>query len=203
MAIVFPLLAAAGLLVACPALSAQATNSSKKVLHSDGTVSESVSDMEKGELRESTYDARGVLLSKKVVLLDERGLPVQGVIYGGRDELVGSVKFAYDSLGRLQEEISLNSRGEIFRRKIQMYDQSGNPLPTKIVDYSSNAPQVSSNTINFRGVTPPPGETAAGAAAAPKQPGEAPQIQSVSPNSKPKTEEKKRGLFNLFKKKQD
>lgn len=41
--------------------------SSKRILHSDGTGTESASDVEKGEVRESTYDARGVLQSQTVV----------------------------------------------------------------------------------------------------------------------------------------
>jgi hypothetical protein len=187
------------------AAQGQATNSAKKVLHADGTITESVSDVEKGELRESTFDARGVLLSKRVVLLNDRGLPVQGMIYGGSDELVGSVKFAYDDLGRLLEEISLNAQGQVFRRKIQSYDASGKPLPTKIVDYSQNAPKIATNTINFTNRAPSPNQGAAPAPAAggaPKQPGEAPQIQKVSPRgSSAKPEEKKRGLFDFFKKK--
>ena len=177
--------------------SGQTGNSAKKVLHNDGTVTESVSDIEKGELRETTFDSRGVLLSKRIVLLNDRGLPVQGMIYGGKDELVGSVRFAYDDLGRVLEEISLNAQGEVFRRKIQTYDAAGKPLPTKIVDYSKNAPRIASNTINFTNTTPPPGQAAApaqapAAANAPKQPGEAPQIQKVSPRGNAsKTDEMK------------
>src|SRR3954453_13662933 len=126
-------LVAAFALVAVLDAQGQATNSSKKVLHTDGTVTESVSDVEKGELRESTFDARGVLLSKRIVLLNDRGLPVQGMIYTGNDQLVGSVRFAYDDLGRVKEEISLNAQGQIFRRKIQEYDAAGKPMNTKIL----------------------------------------------------------------------
>jgi hypothetical protein len=198
---------AAVALMACVDASGQASNTAKKVLHQDGTMTESVSDVEKGELRESTFDARGVLLTKRIVLLNERGLPVQGMIYDGRDALVGSVRFAYDDLGRMQEEISLNAQGQVFRRKIQGYDASGKPLTTKIVDYNQNAPQVSSGSINFTNKVPNPnqGGTAAPAVNAepqgPKQPGQAAPVQSVSPRSKPKTEEKKKkGLFDFLKK---
>ena len=200
-------LVAAAALMACVDASGQASNTSKKVLHPDGTTTESVSDVEKGELRESTFDARGVLLTKRIVLLNERGLPVQGMIYDGRDALVGSVRFAYDDLGRMQEEISLNAQGQVFRRKIQGYDASGKPLTTKIVDYNQNAPQVSAGSINFTNKVPNPnqGGTAGAAgnaeAQGPKQPGQATAVQSVSPHSKPKTEEKKKkGLFDFLKK---
>jgi YD repeat-containing protein len=203
---VFPAcwLVAAFVLAACLDASAQTANTAKRVEHKDGTVTMSVSDVEKGELRESTFDGRGVLLTQRIVLLNERGQPVQGVIYNGRDELVGSVRFAYDDLGRVTEEISLNSQGQPFRRKIQQYDLSGKPLTTKIVDYSQNAPSIATNSINFTNVVPPPNAGAAAnpaGAQAPKQPGEAPQIQTVSPRSKAnKTEEKKRGFFDFLKK---
>ena len=151
-------LVAAVALGVCVAASGQATNSAKKVLHPDGTYSESVSDVEKGELRESTFDARGVLLTKRIVLLNERGQPVQGMIYDGKDDLVGSVRFAYDDLGRMQEEISLNAQGQVFRRKIQGYDQSGKPLSTKIVDYAQNAPKISTGSINFTNKVPGPNQ---------------------------------------------
>jgi hypothetical protein len=184
-------LAAAFALLACVDAHGQATNTAKKVLHADGTVTESVSDSAKGELRESTFDARGVLLSKRIVLLNERGLPVQGVIYDGKDAMVGSVRFVYDALGRMQEEISLNAQGQVFRRRIQQYDQSGKPLPVKIVEYAANTPASGASKIDFTGVTPAPG-TAAAAPQAPKQPGETPQIQTVNPRAKP---EEKKGFF--------
>src|SRR4051812_20605642 len=147
-------------LAACLDASGQASNTAKKVLHPDGTMTESVSDVEKGELRESTFDARGVLLTKRIVLLNERGLPVQGMIYDGRDALVGSVRFAYDDLGRMLEEISLNAEGQPFRRKIQSYDASGKPLATKIVEYSQNAPKIAGGSINFTTKVPGPNQGA-------------------------------------------
>lgn len=177
----------ATVLLAALDASGQATNFAKKVLHTDGTVTESTSDLAKGELRESTFDSRGVLLSKRIVLLNEHGLPVQGVIYSGADELIGRVQFTYDDLGRLSEERSLNAQGQVFRRKFQLYDQAGKPLPAKIVDYAGNAPKVASNNINFT-TTPstmgvPPAGAPAASGAQPRQPGQAPQIQSVSPRS--------------------
>ena len=187
---------------ACLGASGQGTNSAKKVLHLDGTVTESVSDLSKAELRESTFDSRGVLLSKRIVLLNESGLPVQGVIYNGKDEMVGKVQFFYDDLGRVSEERSLNAQGQVFRRKFQAYDQSGKPLPEKIVDYSGNAPKIQSNTINFTNIVPPPGQNGTATPSGvqqPLQPGQTPQIQTVSPRNKP-ADKKKKGFFDFLKK---
>jgi hypothetical protein len=196
------LFAAAALVVSLN-VSAQVSNSAKKVLHQDGTISESVSDLAKGELRESTFDSRGVLLSKRIVLLNEHGMPVRGVIYSGSDEPLGQVQFFYDDLGRMKEELSLNAQGHPFRRKFQLYDQSGKPLPPKIVDYNENAPKVASNNFNFTTTTPSPfqggGAPSADGNPGVRQPGQAPQVQSVSPNTKP-AEEKKGFFKKLFKK---
>ena len=196
-------LAAALALSAAGGLCAQSGNFAKKVLHEDGTVSESVSDLTKGELRESTFDSRGVLLSKRIVLLNEHGLPVQGVIYGGNDEVLGRVQFIYDDLGRPVEERSLNAQGQVFRRKFTLYDQGGRPLPAKIVDYAGNAPKVASNNINFTKIVPPPGQGGAPAssgAQGPKQPGQPPQIQTVSPRSGNTQPVEKKKSWNPFKK---
>lgn len=191
---------------ACLGASGQVGNSAKRILHNDGTVTESVSDLAKGELREAIYqppftsDGRGVLQSRRVVLLNEGGQPVQGVIYGGNDEMVGRVEFIYDDLGRLSEERNLNAQGQVFRRKFQSYEQSGKALPEKIVDYPAYAPKVQGAKINFTNVVPPPGQNGA-ASQQPSQPGQTPQIQTVSPRNKPKTDEKKKkGFFDFLKK---
>jgi YD repeat-containing protein len=193
-------------LVVCVNVHAQLSNSAKKVLHQDGTISESVSDLAKGELRESTFDSRGVLLSKRIVLLNEQGLPLRGVIYSGSDEPLGQVEFYYDDLGRVKEELSRNAQGQPFRRKIQEYDQSGRPLNPKIVDYAANAPKVASNNFNFTKITPSTVQGASGVPAGSpqvKQPGQAPQIQAASPTNPGTTKppEEKKGLFKrMFKK---
>lgn len=49
---------------------------SRKVLHKDGTSTESASDVEKGEMSESKLDARGVLLSSKRVPLKSKSQPI-------------------------------------------------------------------------------------------------------------------------------
>lgn len=208
----------AGLLVLCcsplQAQQAGASNYAKKVLHQDGTSTESVSDTAKRELRETTYDARGVVLTKRIVLLNESGQPVQGVIYDGADNLAGRVQFLYDDLGRPNEERSLNAQGQVFRRKFMLYDAAGKPLPSKVVDYAQNAPAIRSGSINFTNTVPPPGQARSTAAAAadttPKQPGQTPQIMTVSPRSggavpaapatAPAEEPKKRGFLGFGRK---
>ena len=207
----------AGLLMFCccpvQAQQAMASNYAKKVMHQDGTSTESVSDTAKRELRETTYDARGVVLTKRIVLLNESGQPVQGVIYDGADNLAGRVQFLYDDLGRPSEERSLNAQGQVFRRKFMLYDASGKPLPSKVVDYAQNAPAIRSGSINFTNVTPAPGQarnTTAAVSGTTKQPGQAPQIMTVSPRSggatpatpatPPAEEPKKRGFFGFGRK---
>ncbi|MFZ4765079.1 MAG: hypothetical protein ACOYMN_08995 [Roseimicrobium sp.] len=210
-----------GTLVLAGDLSAQQTpNYAKKILHDDGTSTESVSDTAKRELRETTYDPRGVAIMKRIVLLNESGLPVQGVIYDGSDNLAGRVQFWYDDLGRPKEERSLNAQAQVFRRKFFLYDATGAPLPAKVVDYAENAPRIRSASVNFTNV-PSRGRSAPSSTGT-KLPGAAPQIQTVSPRtgaglpmtpnanvptaptSEPKEpEKKKRGLFDFLKRNKD
>jgi hypothetical protein len=64
-----------------PKTDAKASAISKKVLHPDGTTTESASDGEKGEVLESTFDARGNLLSKKTVPASEANASTRKPIF--------------------------------------------------------------------------------------------------------------------------
>lgn len=178
--------------------------SARAILHNDGTRTESVKDVSKREQKETTYDARGVAISKKIFLLNDNGDPMQGVIYDGADNLIARVQFFFDDLGRVTEERCVNTQGEIFRRVIHQYDSNGRPLPVKAFDYAVNAPNMKVGTINFTKIVPAPDQGSGTAPARPQQPGQTPQIMSVSPRSgtttTPAEPPKKRGFFGFGKK---
>lgn len=169
----------------------------KAVLHEDGTRTESVKDVPKREMLDTTFDSRGVAITKKRFLLNAKGDALQGVIYDGADNLLANVQFYFDNLGRVIEERCVNTKGQIFRRVIRQYDPNGKPLEAKAFDYAVNMPQVKAPPINFTKNVPPPNAPAT-LSAPPKQPGTAPQIQRASPtngiqNKEP--EKKKKGWF--------
>ncbi len=195
----------------------------KAVLHKDGTRTESVRDLTTGETTDSTYDTQGVLICKKVFLLNTNGEPTQGVIYDGANNLIARVKFYFDNMGRVIEERCTNVQGQIFRRVIRQYDINGNALAPKAYDYAVNAPSMKPATINFsRSQLIKDTESREVPMNSPRAPGQAPQVMSVSPrtgaqNAAPTTavrpptpattapvakepEKKKRGFFGFGKK---
>ncbi|HEY2573769.1 MAG TPA: hypothetical protein VGH65_06860, partial [Verrucomicrobiaceae bacterium] len=67
--------------------------SSTSTLHTDGTRTDSVKDLFKHEMTETTYDARKIVIAKKKFLLGENGDPTQGTIYDGADNVIARVQF--------------------------------------------------------------------------------------------------------------
>lgn len=203
-------------LLALPALSLlaqqQIGNSqlhAKAVLHPDGTRTESVKDTTKREMMDSVYDSRGVVISKKVYLLNENGDATQGVIYDGAGNVIARVQFYFDDLGRVIEERCLNTKGEIFRRVIRQYDPSGKSLPPKAFDYQVNAPNMRASTLDFTKNSPATSSTPSSVANPVAEPGQTPQVMTVSPRTGARTptatkeepeEKKKRGFFGFGKK---
>lgn len=145
----------------------------RAVKHEDGTYSHSIKDVRKREMIDSTYDARKVLITKKRFLLNERGDPIQGVIYDGANNLMANVQFYFDNLGRVIEERLINTQGQIFRRVIRQYDASGKALEPRAFDYAVNTPKAKVSPVDF---------TNSGTAANPNAPTAAPQgIQARPP----------------------
>jgi hypothetical protein len=153
----------------------------RALIHQDNTRTDLMKDPLKHEMTETTFDARGVVISKKKYLLNENGDPTQGVIYDGADNLIARVQFRFDDLQRLSEERCVNLQGEVFRLVLHQYDSSGKALPLKAMDYKTKAPNMRVATIDFTrtGRSPRPLAAPTG----PAQPGQAPQIESVSPTT--------------------
>lgn len=128
----------------------------KVTLYPDGTKSESVMDLAKHQVTEVTYDTQGVVIAKKVYLLDENGLATQGVVSDGSGRPIAGVKFYYDELGRLIEQRLSNMQGEVFRRIIQAYDPDGKALKPKAYNYSVKAPNMRASTADYTLSRPPP-----------------------------------------------
>lgn len=155
----------------------------KGILHEDGTRTDSIKDVQKRETSEITYSANGVVIAKKVFLLNENGDPLQGIIYDGAGNLIARAQFFFDDLGRVTEERCINPKGEIFRRVIRQYDASGKALPSKAFDFAVNAPNMKPATMDFTKMLPGTGQESGAPSSQPKQPGQKPQIQTASPRN--------------------
>ncbi len=148
----------AGWFLASPAFAQSRSPlvNAKAVLHLDGTRTDSVRDSIKKELTETTFDARGVLISKKIFLLNDNGDPNQGVIYDGAGNPVARVQFFFDEIGRLIEERRSNMENQVFQRIIQQYDVNGAALPPKAYNLNVKAPNMRAANIDFTGTKAPP-----------------------------------------------
>ncbi len=129
----------------------------RTVYHPDGTRTESIHDPSLREQREFTYDKNGVLVSKKIYLLNEKGQTMQGNIYDGRDVLKARAQFLFDELGRMSEERLTTLQGEVYQRIIFGYDAKGDPLPPKSQTYNVQAPNMKAAVIDFTSTAPPRG----------------------------------------------
>lgn len=148
----------------------------RAVLHNDNTRTDIMKDPLRHEMTETTYDARWIVISKKVYLLNANGDPTQGQIFDGAGNLVARVQFTFDDLQRLSEERCMNLQGEVFRKVLHQYDSSGRPLPLQAMDYKVHAPNMRTASIDFTRTSRVPKPTAQ---TGPIQPGQA-QVESVS-----------------------
>ena len=160
--------------------------SATATLHADGTRTDSVKDLFKRELTETTYNARGVVIAKKRFLLGDNGDPTQGTIYDGADNIIARVQFFFDDLGRVIEERCTNTQNEIFQRVIRQYDVAGKPLRPQVFNYAVKAPNMRPSKMDFtQSPDPRTSRTAAPpAAGAQPHPDQGPQIETVSPASR-------------------
>lgn len=143
------------------ALHGQAANPNtiraRTVYHQDGTRTESVSDPAIRELNEVTYNANNIVVIRKRYLLNERGQPMQGLIYDGSGALKARMQMTFDAFGREQEERLLNLQGEMFQQTIYEYGPDGKPKKPKVINYNVSAPTMRPQMIDFTKSMPPPG----------------------------------------------
>ena len=178
----------------------------RTVYHGNGTHTESIQDPSIHEQKEFTYDQNNVLISKKVYLLNERGMPVQGNVYDGRDVLKARASFLYDDFGRMIEERMSNLQGEVYQSILFTYDAQGKALPPKSRTYSTHAPDMKSAVIDFTktGDAPRPmdrKEGGPGMGNVPRlpEPTAAPQPSTKGSGDKP-TDAPKKSFWNFLKK---
>ena len=178
------------LLAPAPAVRGQARNSTKvsatTTLHTDGTRTDSVKDLFKHELAETTYDGRGVVIAKKKFLLSDNGDPTQGTIYDGAHNVIARAQFFFDDLGRVIEERCTNTQNEIFQRVIRQFDSTGKALQPQVFNYPVKAPNMRPSKVDFT-QSPAPRSSRSGVTpvnSAPSRPGQAPQIETASPGSR-------------------
>ena len=168
--------------------------SARTVYHADGTRTESVKNPETKELSETVYDTRGIVISRRLYLLNERGQVAQGNIYDGAGNLVARSQSFFDEFGRPKEDRLVNLQGEVFQQTIHEYGADGKARKPKVVNFNVKSPTMKPAVIDFTGTAPPP----AGPSAAPA--GSPPAATTPPAEEKPKKSFFKR-LFDKKEKK--
>jgi hypothetical protein len=119
----------------------------KKVLHPDGTTTESVRDVKKAEMRESTFDARGALLSERIVapskagkkpIFNERNAKVHVVMTSGQT-MVMEMEPRTDK--QIVEELDekdrvISSKTELNHRRVFVF------VTARLIDGTTGKPPV-------------------------------------------------------------
>jgi hypothetical protein len=166
----------------------------RTVYHPDGSRTESVNNPETRELSETVYDTRGVVISRRLYLLNERGQVAQGNIYDGAGNLVARSQSYFDEFGRPKEDRLVNLQGEVFQQTIHEYGGDGKARKPKVVNFSVKSPTMKPAIIDFTGAHPPPIDGTAAPATA------APPVNSAPP---PTDDKPKKSFFKrLFDKKE-
>lgn len=120
----------------------------RTMYHPDKSRTESVRNPDLRTLEERTYDANNVMTVRKEFLLNERGEPLQGNIYDGRDNLVARCQSRYDQFGRRVEDRLMNMRGEVFQQVIHEYGADGKAMKPKVINLNP-APSLKPGVIDF------------------------------------------------------
>ena len=152
----------------------------RSIYHPDGTRTESVNNPDTRELTETTYDARGVVVSRHLYLLNEKGQVSQGNIYDGAGNLVARAQSYFDEFGRLKESRLFNLQGECFQQSVHEYGPNGKAKKPKVINYNVRTPTMRPAVVDFTGTTPPPG------AATPSPGTQAPPATPSPVDDKPK-----------------
>lgn len=113
----------------------------RAIHHSDGSFTESKQDTITNTLEQLTKSKNGVLLQRRMVMLDEFGRPGEVLIYDGREQFKYRGVQIYDPLGRFSEEHLYDAKGTLIRRKVQEYNPRGEKLPLRSWDYVANVPE--------------------------------------------------------------
>jgi len=133
----------------------------RTIYHKDKSRTESVNNPETREMTEMTYTADNVMTVKKVFHLNEKGEPLMGNVYDGRDNLIARVECLFDEQGRRKEDRLMNLKGEIFQQVLHEYDAMGKALKPKVINSNPNAaPTIRPQAIDFTQQTMPAGAQA-------------------------------------------
>jgi hypothetical protein len=90
---------------------------SRILQHYDGTMTKSFKDTKKERVIEEKFDAKQVLIQKRLFLYDKSEHLRMGIIMDAKGNALGSTKYGYDSYDRINEERLYDAKGRLIQRK--------------------------------------------------------------------------------------
>ncbi len=130
------------LVAATPLVADEPTLKVAAILHSDGTRTETTTNLEANTSEEKKLDAKGKQISRVLYQLDEHRLPTGGSAFNARDQLIYRFEYGRDPFGKVVEERKFTPAGALAQRlvyhynpqgrvsRVEAYDAQGNPIGT-------------------------------------------------------------------------
>ncbi len=138
-----PLLLPALLVAALPLRAdEQPTLKVSAMLHSDGTRTETTTNLEANTSEEKKLDAKGQQISRILFELDEQKTPMSGTVFNAKDQPVYRFEYERDPFGKITEERKFTPAGAFAQRlvyhynpqgrvsRVEAFDAQGNPIGT-------------------------------------------------------------------------
>jgi hypothetical protein len=106
-----------------------ADQTSRTVIHKDGTYTTTSRDRDTRILIRETKRRNDTLVMRSEFVLDQFGRERKGRVYDGQKTLLFTSEFIYNDKGKAQEERVYNAQGKLVRRLIYQYDRFGRSKP--------------------------------------------------------------------------
>jgi hypothetical protein len=106
-----------------------ADQTSRTVIHKDGTYTTTARDRHSRSLIRETKRRNDTLVMRSEFVLDQFGRESKGRVYDGQNNLLFTSEFIYNSEGKAQEERVYNAQGKLVRRLMYQYDRFGKSKP--------------------------------------------------------------------------
>lgn len=103
-------------------------------------------------LEELTYNQHEILVTRRMFQMDSKGRIRNGLIFDGKNNLLGRTEYGFDKWDRIQQERLYTKKGKLVRALLYRYDSGGSPV--KPVAYTFDPSNPSSKKMVTTDVEP-------------------------------------------------
>ena len=91
-------------------------------------------------LEEKTYNRHEIMITRRKFQMDRKGRIRNGLIFDGRNNLLGRTEYGFDKWDRIQQERLYTKKGKLVRALLYRYDANGNPTKPIAYTFDPNNP---------------------------------------------------------------